>query len=499
MPNTSKGFPYPVATDDPNIPADIQALAQAIDTHLNNYSQTTHTHTGVYATSAHNHDGVYSISAHVHSNYLTSADLAGYSPTTHNHDSSYATTGHTHSDYIATSLISSTKGSMPVGTGTGVSTITPGANDYALLSDSSTSTGLKWASLAAVGTVIPNTFSNIAVSGQTTVSADQQSDTLTLTAGSNITLTTNNTTNTVTITGSNAGVTTHEAAADPHAQYLTTTEANSVYEQIGAASLAQTAAAAYTDTAISNLVNSAPSTLDTLKELSDALGGDAAFATTVTNSIAAKAPLASPTFTGTITTPLTTAGYVTTNSSGVISSVATIPNSGLTNSSITINGTPVSLGGSTTISAGDSLPTQSGNTGKYLTTDGTSPSWGTIDLSSKLNTSDFTYSTISIPVYDAIENLPSASSNHGRWAHVHSEGSMYFAHAGSWIKSAVYPSQSGQSGKYLSTDGTSASWSTISTATYSNGTNSGNANKVFYNNTGTLPTGTAAGDIYIQY
>jgi hypothetical protein len=247
------------------------------------------------------------------------------------------------------------------------------------------------------------------------------------------------------------------------------------------------------------LVNSAPSTLNTLKELSDALGGDAAFATTVTNSIAAKAPLASPTFTGTITTPLTTAGYVTTNSSGVISSVATIPNSGLTNSSITINGTPVSLGGSTTISAGDSLPTQSGNTGKYLTTDGTAASWGTIDLSSKLNTSDFTYSTISIPVYDAIENLPSASSNHGRWAHVHSEGSMYFAHEGSWIKSAVYPSQSGQSGKYLSTDGTSASWSTISTATYSNGTNSGNANKVFYNNTGTLPTGTAAGDIYIQY
>jgi predicted MPP superfamily phosphohydrolase len=129
MPNTSKGFPYTVAIDDPNIPADIQALAQAIDTQLNNYSQTTHTHTGVYATSAHNHDGTYSLSAHVHSNYLTSADLTGYSQTTHNHDSSYATTGHTHSTFISTSLISSTKGSMPVGTGTGVSTITPGAND----------------------------------------------------------------------------------------------------------------------------------------------------------------------------------------------------------------------------------------------------------------------------------------------------------------------------------------------------------------------------------
>jgi hypothetical protein len=224
---------------------------------------------------------------------------------------------------------------MPVGTGTGVSTITPGANDYALLSDSSTATGLKWASLAAVGTVIPNTFSSIAVSGQTTVSADQQADTLTLTAGSNISLTTNNTTNTVTITGSNSGVTTHEAAADPHAQYLTTAEASSVYEQIGAASLAQTAAAAYTDTAISNLVNSAPTTLNTLKELSDALGGDAAFATTVTNSIAAKAPIASPTFTGTVTTDAITTGALS-------STAVTAPTYASTPRTLTYSGSTIS-------------------------------------------------------------------------------------------------------------------------------------------------------------
>jgi hypothetical protein len=62
-----------------------------------------------------------------------------------------------------------------------------------------------------------------------------------------------------------------------------------------------------------------------------------------------KAPTASPTFTGTITAPLTTAGYVTTTSGGIIGSVATIPNSGLTNSSITINGSSVSLGGTVTI------------------------------------------------------------------------------------------------------------------------------------------------------
>ena len=45
---------------------------------------------------------------------------------------------------------------------------------------------------------------------------------------------------------------------------------------------------AYVRTAVSDLVNSSPSSLDTLKELSDALGADANFSTTVTNSIATK-------------------------------------------------------------------------------------------------------------------------------------------------------------------------------------------------------------------
>lgn len=58
----------------------------------------------------------------------------------------------------------------------------------------------------------------------------------------------------------------------------------------------------YVNNAVSSLVNSAPSTLDTLNELAAALGDDANFSTTVTNSIAAKAPLASPTFTGTVST-----------------------------------------------------------------------------------------------------------------------------------------------------------------------------------------------------
>ncbi len=58
------------------------------------------------------------------------------------------------------------------------------------------------------------------------------------------------------------------------------------------------ATTAYTDTAISNLVDSSPSALNTLNELAAALGDDANFSTTVTNSIATKLPLAGGTLSG---------------------------------------------------------------------------------------------------------------------------------------------------------------------------------------------------------
>ena len=65
----------------------------------------------------------------------------------------------------------------------------------------------------------------------------------------------------------------------------------------------QVASTEYVRTEISNLVNSAPATLDTLNELATALGNDASFSTTVTNSLAAKAALAGATFTGTVVIP----------------------------------------------------------------------------------------------------------------------------------------------------------------------------------------------------
>ena len=59
---------------------------------------------------------------------------------------------------------------------------------------------------------------------------------------------------------------------------------------------------AYTDTSVANLVASSPASLDTLNELAAALGDDASFSTTITNSIATKLPLAGGTMTGALTT-----------------------------------------------------------------------------------------------------------------------------------------------------------------------------------------------------
>jgi hypothetical protein len=57
---------------------------------------------------------------------------------------------------------------------------------------------------------------------------------------------------------------------------------------------------AYVDTEVAGIVDSAPTALNTLNELAAALGDDANFSTTVTNSIGTKLPLAGGTMTGNI-------------------------------------------------------------------------------------------------------------------------------------------------------------------------------------------------------
>jgi hypothetical protein len=70
------------------------------------------------------------------------------------------------------------------------------------------------------------------------------------------------------------------------------------------------------DSAIASVVDSAPSTLNTLNELAAALNDDASFASTVTTALGEKAPIASPTFTGTVTgEPSEPTDYAKTSSS----------------------------------------------------------------------------------------------------------------------------------------------------------------------------------------
>ena len=70
----------------------------------------------------------------------------------------------------------------------------------------------------------------------------------------------------------------------------------------------QIANAAFVKAAITALINGAPGTLDTLKEIAAAINNDPNFSTTINNALALKAPLASPSLTGVPTAPTAAQG-----------------------------------------------------------------------------------------------------------------------------------------------------------------------------------------------
>ena len=65
----------------------------------------------------------------------------------------------------------------------------------------------------------------------------------------------------------------------------------------------QVATTAFVQAALTALINGAPDTLDTLKEIAAAINNDPNFSTTINNALALKAPLSSPALTGTPTAP----------------------------------------------------------------------------------------------------------------------------------------------------------------------------------------------------
>ena len=113
---------------------------------------------------------------------------------------------------------------------------------------------------------------------------------------------------------------------------------------------------------------------------------------------------------------------------------------------------PLTLGQASTLIVSGSLPSQTGEAGKYLTTDGTAASWG-----------------------EGLA-LPNQSGNSGKF--LSTDGTD-----ASWQSSlpGEVPDQSGNSGKFLSTDGTNTSWQDVaasSSSSYDNVTEMFNGSNV---------------------
>ncbi|HBA2729915.1 TPA: phage tail protein [Escherichia coli] len=100
----------------------------------------------------------------------------------------------------------------------------------------------------------------------------------------------------------------HLAAADPHSQYApkespTFTGTPKAPTPAAGNNTTQIATTAFVQAALTALINGAPATLDTLKEIAAAINNDPKFSTTINNALALKAPLSSPALTGTPTAP----------------------------------------------------------------------------------------------------------------------------------------------------------------------------------------------------
>ena len=245
--------------------------------------------------------------------------------------------------------------------------------------------GISGGSAIDISSIRTNSFQTFAVSGQSNVVAESDIDTINFAAGSGITLTTDAGSDTITITNSGSSGTasivsltdttisglsnghvlkynsstskwenkaesgggggsstliglTDVGSDGTNGQVLTTngsgaftfTTPASAYGDSDVGSYLTAQGFANQSTIVAAITDSAPATLNTLNELAAALGDDANFSTTITNSIATKA---------------NTSSLKTVATSGLFADLTSRPTIALSGSNLTYDGTTISLSG----------------------------------------------------------------------------------------------------------------------------------------------------------
>jgi hypothetical protein len=178
------------------------------------------------------------------------------------------------------SLTLTTKGDILTKNYSSLARLAAGSNGQVLSANSSSEVGLEWVSPTVYATVANlSTLSNTvtSISGN----ADTLSNTVTTLSGNVSTLS-----NTVSLKANIASPDFTGVPTAPTANNTTNTT--------------QIATTAYVKAVVGDLINSAPAALDTLGEIATSLANNASLSSTLTTSIALKAPLADPTFTGNV-------------------------------------------------------------------------------------------------------------------------------------------------------------------------------------------------------
>lgn len=296
--------------------------------------------------------------------------------------------------------------------------------------------------------------------------------------------------------------------------------------------------------AIADVVNAAPASFDTLKEISDYIASDQTAGTALTTLVGTKlsstdaastyAPIASPTFTGTvggITKTMVGLGNVD-NTTDLLKPISTATQTALDTklatsvaaSTYATKASPVFTGtvdfSGATVTGITALPPQLNNTGKYLTTNGTVASWA--DLSGTVLEGSFSANSL----YNVGNkfHLGSGTSGYAEISVNPTSGRLYHKKViggteleiinESWEQTLTNKTISGLNNTITNLQASSFADSSITNAKLANSSITINGTpvslggtatisagaKTFYNNTGTLPTtGMVAGDIYIQY